>query len=344
MRMKNFCFLILLTAMLFSGTACVNLGSLLQDGTRGKDLALETLTPAKSPWTRDKVLLLPLEGTLDSGANTSGLFGHTSALVRTKEILDRAEKDPSIHTVLLRINSPGGTVTASDLLYQELLKFKKKTGKKIVVMSMDMTASGGYYAAMAGDVIYAHPTSIVGSIGVIAFFPNIHRLGEKLGVDLRVVKTGAHKDIGSFWRDLTPEDQQILQGVIDSMQQRFLSVVRAGRPHMTSETLQTISDGRIFTAAQAKELGMVDEIGYLDDAFAASKRIAGMHDAALVTYTAPYGYKGNYYATAAEVHPEAQQTAPQTGTEINLFRMDGSGLFGAQNSAMAPFYYLWTAN
>jgi len=342
MRLRVLLQLLLLAGMFLCETACLSSSYLFQSEPRGKDLTLETLVDAKSPWTRDKVLLLPLEGALDSGPRTSGFFAHSSVLVRTKEVLDRAAKDPSIKVVLLRINSPGGTVTASDLLHEELIKFKKKTGKKIVVITMDMAASGGYYAAMAADVIYAHPTSVVGSIGVIAFFPNIHKLGEKIGVDLRVVKTGAHKDIGSFWRDFTPEDQQILQGIIDSMQQRFLSVVHEGRPNMTTETLQAVSDGRVFTAAQAKQLGLVDEVGYLDDAFEACKGIAFLKDASLVSYRGPAQYKGNYYATAPDVLSDDKQPQGAASTEINLFRLDGSAVFGAQNPAMAPFFYLWT--
>jgi protease-4 len=343
MRLKILLHIALLTAILLCGTGCFSSIYLMQRDPGAKDLVLETVVEAKSPWTRDKVLLLPLEGSLDAGPRTSGIFARSSALVRTKDMLDRAAKDPTIRTVLLRINSPGGTVTASDLLHEELVKFKKKTGKKIVVITMDMAASGGYYAAMAGDVIYAHPTSVVGSIGVIAFFPNVHRLGEKIGVDLRVVKTGAHKDIGSFWRDITPEDQQILQGIIDSMQQRFLNVVREGRPHMSSETLQAVSDGRVFTAAQAKAVGLVDEIGYLDDAFEASKGIAFLRDAALVTYRGPGAYKGNYYAAASDLLGDDKQAQTQSaGTEINLLRLDGGAVFGTQNPAMCPFFYLWT--
>lgn len=328
---------------LLSMTGCFNTIYLLNREPRAKELVLESLVEPKGVFTTNKVLLLPVDGMLESAPRTTGMFSHVSALVRLKEQLGRAEKDPTIRAVILRVNSPGGTVTASDLMYQELAKFKKKTNKKIVVMMMDVAASGGYYISMVGDQIYALPTAITGSIGVVAFFPSLHKLGEKIGVDLRVIKTGAQKDTGSFWRDFTPEDQRILQGIVESMQQRFLSVVREGRPHLTSDTLKTAGDGRVFTAPQAKELGLIDEIGYLDDAFEAAKGLALVEDAALVTYRGPADYKGNYYAEAPiqQVGASAAPPAEQARTEFNLLRVDAGKAFGSQESTVSPFLYLW---
>lgn len=329
---------ILLTLTLCSGCVVnLNMGGYLNDR---ENLVLETLEKPKGFFVHDKVLLITLDGIISAGPTTSkGAFGaqRVSMLVKLKDMLDRAEKNTLIKSVLIKINSPGGGVTASDLIYHEIITFKERSHKPVVVICMDVAASGGYYVAMAADHVVMHPTTVTGSIGVIAVFPKAKSLGDKIGLDMRVIKSGKMKDIGSLWRDFEPEEQQVLQQMIDTMYEHFLDVVQAGRPRLDREVIRELADGRIYTAQQALEHGLADEIGYVDDAFTAAQRKAGLSDAALVAYKSRYGYRGHYYAKAPSGLP--RQTTNNT-TQINLLNLDlGIGQSAWQNGG--PFHYLW---
>jgi protease-4 len=294
-------------------------------------MTLETLIEPERFWTTDKVLLVGIDGVLSSAPDEGGLFAKPSTLVQLKDVLKKAEEKESIRALLVRVNSPGGSVTASDLAYRELQRFKEKTGKKIVVIFMGVGASGGYYAAMAADAVFAHPTSVTGSIGVIAMFPELSELGRKIGFDMRVIKSGPLKDIGSMWRGFDEGEREVLQETIDSMYARFLDVVRRGRPNLDAETIRKLADGRVFEAAKAKEVGLIDEVGYIDDAFAAAKELANVADASLVTYRPPFDYRGHYYASPPPSSPVA---SPQ----VNLLNVDLDGVLPPNEG---PFYYLW---
>jgi protease-4 len=347
-------------------TGCISLS--MAQPKRSPTMALETLVPAQHFGTNDKVLLVGLDGLLTAAPDTGGFLSGPSTLERLRDVLDHAEKDPSIRAILLRIDSPGGSVAASDLIHHELVAFKKKTKCKIVAVCMGMAASGGYYSAMAADAIYVHPTSIVGSIGVIGLFPNLAGLSGKIGVDVRVVKSGEFKDMGSMWRPFSDPDRAILQGMIDSMFERFVTVVREGRPKLDEATVRRLADGRIYTAQEAVTLGLVDAMGYMDDAFAAARKAAGLSDAALVAYARPGQYVGHYYAETGSLAPRAgAEGATGSGTagsgmtgsgtansgaagaagataapQIHLFDLNlGGGAWSALPKAEGPFYYLW---
>jgi protease-4 len=321
---------ILLTALLLAG--CLTLPM----ARRSERMVLETLIPSKSAWTAKKVLLVSVDGAIDDNPE-GGLFSEPSAVVKVKDALKRAEKDPTIRTILLRVNSPGGTVTASDILYTELKRFKERTGKKIVAVFMDVAASGGYYAAMCADRIVAHPTTVTGSIGVIATLPNLQGLSEKIGVEVRVIKSGNLKDMGSLWRGMSSQERELFQGLINSMYERFLAVVKEGRPKLDAQTIRNLADGRVYMAQEALEKGLVDEIGYIEDAFETAKSVAGIGDASLVTYTYPFGYRGNYYASAGMGSMRSKFPAPAP-TQINLLNLDLKAPF---SNFRAPLYYLW---
>jgi protease IV len=302
---------------------------------RGPEMVLETLIPAESRWNDDKVLLLAIDGMLSARADRGGWVSRPGTLVLVKDVLQRAEKDPSIRAVVLRIDSPGGSVTASDLIYTEIKAFKERTGKKVVAACMGVAASGGYYVAMAGDRVLVHPTTVTGSIGVIGLFPDLAGLSGKFGFDMRVVKSGEHKDMGSMWRPFSEEERGIFQAMIDEMYERFLSVIVEGRPKLAADTIRRLADGRVYTAKQAVGLGLADEIGYLDDAFARAKQLAGLPDAALVTYKRPYSYRGHYYASSQSAEP-ARAAQP---TEFNLLHLDLTP--SAAFPEGGPFHYLW---
>lgn len=190
----------------------------------------------------------------------SGLISESGPVI---EQLKRFGKDDSVKAIVLRIDSPGGGVGPSQEIYEEV---KKVRAKKPVLASMGaLAASGGYYIACAAQRVYANPGTMTGSIGVIMPFMNVKDLVEKIGVKGMTVKSGTFKDIGSPLRDMTPLERELLQGVVDNVHLQFVNAVADGRNLDRQDVLQ-IADGRIFTGEQAKELGLIDVLGNLEDA------------------------------------------------------------------------------
>jgi protease-4 len=216
---------------------------------------------------KDKILVIPIEGVISDENSSSSFFGSSveSPVARIKETLKFAERDPDIKGVLLKINSPGGTVTASDIIYQEILRFKARKNIPVFSAFMDTAASGAYYIAMSSDAIGAHPTTVTGSVGVIMQGFNFKEGMDKLGVKDQSITSGPNKAIGSPFSEQTPEQRKILQSIIDNLFERFFQIVKKGRPNVSEAKLKELCDGRIFTADQAKKDGMIDFIGYFDD-------------------------------------------------------------------------------
>ncbi|GMV49303.1 MAG: putative signal peptide peptidase SppA [Nitrospirae bacterium] len=247
---------------------------------------------------KDKVLLIDLSGVISS-ENKDGFYSSPGMLATVKEELERAAKDERVKAVVLRINSPGGTVTASDILYHEVKTFKAARKVPVVASIMDVGASGGYYIASVADAVFAHPSSVTGSIGVIMMTVNAKGLLEKVGVETNAVTSGPRKDMGSPFRAMLPEERTIFQSVIDAFYQRFLQVVQEGRPGLSADQVRKLADGRIYSGEQAKAAGLVDEIGYLDDAIELAKQKAGLAEARVVTYRRPGEYQNNVYSRLA---------------------------------------------
>jgi protease-4 len=185
--------------------------------------------------------------------------------------LKKFRKDDRIKAIILRIESPGGSVAASQEIYREVVKTVPR--KKVVVSMGNVAASGGYYVAAAADRIVANPGTLTGSIGVIMRFSNIQDLLQKIGVSQEVVKTGPYKDVGSPVRKMKPEERQLLEGVIQNVYRQFVAAIVTSRRLPRAE-VEKIADGRIFTGEQAKELGLVDELGSFEDAVDTAKRLA----------------------------------------------------------------------
>ncbi|MDD2902935.1 MAG: signal peptide peptidase SppA [Syntrophales bacterium] len=250
-----------------------------------------------SGFGRDKILLVDVSGMIVE-SRPRGLLSLLSTVTtpdRIKEVLDKAAQDSHIKAVVLRINSPGGTVSASDIIHHELMKYKKETGVPVVACLMGLATSGGYYLAQAGDTIVANPSGITGSIGVLAMKLNVKGLMDKVGVEGEMVKSGKWKDFWSPFRPATPEEKQMMQGVINSYYQGFVDVVAQGRK-MDLKEVRRVADGRIYTASQAKDLGLVDTLGYLDDAIDLAKKKAGLEEAKVVRYQRPDSYRPNIYS------------------------------------------------
>jgi protease-4 len=275
----------------------------------------------------EKILVVECSGILSENP-TGGSFGQSESVVaRIKEELTLAAEDDKIKALLLRINSPGGTVTAADMLYHEITEFKSKRKIPVVAVIMDVGASGGYYVAAAADRIIAHPTSVTGSVGVIMLRVNAEGLLQKIGVETAAIKSGAKKDIGSPFRPMAEDERALFQGMIDGFQSRFLEVVSKGRRSLPAESLKLVADGRVLTGPQALKLGLVDQIGYLDDGLATAKQAAGIADARVVVYARPGAYKHNIYS---EMQGQGSLEA--------LARLD---LMGLVRGSTPQFLYLW---
>lgn len=214
----------------------------------------------------DKILVIPIAGVISEESSDSFLGLREESMVsQIVSILQKAEEDDDIKGIILKIDSPGGTVTASDIIYKELLKYKNQSEVPIVSLYMDVAASGAYYISMATDHIMAHPTTVTGSIGVIMSNLNVKGGLEKLGIKDTSITSGRNKSIGSPLRDMTGEQQQILQSIVDDLYGRFFTIVDKGRPKLNATSLRPLCDGRIYTAKQAKQNGLIDSIGYFQD-------------------------------------------------------------------------------
>jgi protease-4 len=246
---------------------------------------------------KDKVLLLDLSGIIMSGEPGPSFAERKKPglIARMREALDRARRDKNVKAVVLRINSPGGGATASDTLYHELRKFKQETGVKIVAHIMDVGASGAYYAALAADAITAQPTSATGSIGVIMYLVDVTGLMQKVGVQTVEIASAEKKGIGSPFKALSPDERKIFQDFIDSLYGRFTRLVAEERK-MTPDAVRKMADGRIFTSAEAKAGGLIDGIGYLEDAIELAMKQANLSQAEVVTYFRPGEYRANVYS------------------------------------------------
>lgn len=267
----------------------------------------------------DKVLILDISGIIMAGDSGTALGGRAKPglLPRVREALDRARKDHHVKAVVLRISSPGGGVTASDMLYQELKRFRRETGKILIAHITEVGASGAYYAALAADAITAQPTSVTGSIGVIMYRMDATSLLQKIGIQAAEISSGEKKSLGSPFRPLSDEDRRLFQGFIDSLFTRFTDLVAAERK-LAPDAVKKAADGRIMTSREAQTLGLIDGIGYLDDAVETAKKKAGLSEATVVLYVRPGDYRTTIYS--------------QSLINIDL---------GGFTEAGAQFLYLW---
>ncbi len=251
---------------------------------------------SRDAWhAKDKIALIDVSGTI---ANESGfkLWGEDDNPVSLLfEQLDAARRDRHVKGVLLRINSPGGTVAASELMHDEITHFRK-SGKPVVAVMMDMATSGGYYIACACDEIVAQPSTITGSIGVIMQTVDLSGTMELVGVRTDAIASGAMKDAGSPFRRMKPEERELFQHVIDEMHDRFVDVVVDGRSALDEEAVRRLADGRIYTATQALDKRLIDRIATLRETIGSLKKRVGSDKIRLVAYTRPPGYRPNYYA------------------------------------------------
>jgi protease-4 len=250
-----------------------------------------------------KIALVDIDGVISDQAEDQQLFEppEESMLARVREQLDHARKDAEVKALLLRIDSPGGSVTGSDILHQEVMRFKRDRQVPVVAHFMGVAASGGYYVAMAADEVIAQPTTVTGSIGVIFLGLNLSGLMKKIGVTDQTLTAGDAKDAGSWLRPMKPAERAQLQSVLDDMHARFKKVVLAGRPQLDAKRVDALADGRIYSADQALANGLVDAVGDLEQAVAAARKRAGLGSARVVVYHRPREYRKNLYTEAPAI-------------------------------------------
>ncbi|MCE7972862.1 MAG: signal peptide peptidase SppA [Leptolyngbya sp. PLA1] len=276
-----------------------------------------------------RVAVIEVRGLIMDGRTPGLIMDGPNPVDRFAAQLTLAERDPAVKAVIVRITSPGGTVTASHIMHEELRRFSRVTGKPVVASIGEVGASGGYYLALGADTIMAEPTSITGSIGVIMPTVNVSEGLAMIGIRSRSITSGPNKDLANPMEPMRDAQYAVLQSMVDEMYARFRGLVVARRPGLSSGNLDMATDGRVFMGERAKELGLVDELGGLREAFARAKTLAGLERATLVKYADPATPPRSIYSAAGE--PER---------EINLVQLKvGTGPLGA--SGTAPFYYLW---
>jgi protease-4 len=324
-----------LLCLLFVG-GCGMPSLLITPVSNSNALTEEVVQPGKG-FFQSKVAIIEVEGVL-ANARTGGLLKPTeNSLSLFTQQLNEAAHDPDVKAVVLRVNSPGGTVSCADAMYQLVQRFKKKTGKPVVASIQEIGASGAFYVSCAADKIYAQPTSLVGSIGVI--FEGMDFVGtlDKLGIHSYDIKSGSLKDMGSPFKSLEPREQAIMQAMIEEYFAGFIGVVRDNRPvnekpadHLSDydkDTYAGIFSGRVFSGKEALSLGLIDDTGLLEDAIGAAKKLADVPDAQVIMYRRPYGYGGSIYA---------ESTSPAPKSDVTHLELPGSDEF-----LPGGFYYLW---
>lgn len=286
-----------------------------------------------------KVAMIPVSGFI-ADVRTPGLLGAgpnpVDEFVRRLQI---AENDPNVRAVILRINSPGGTVTGSDIMYREARAFAERTGKPIVASMGEITTSGGYYLALATDRLIAEPTTVTGSVGVIMQTMNFSGGLAKLGITARAVKSGPNKDMANPFEPMDEDHYEILQGMIDDYYDRFRGLVVERRPGLSDAEVGAATDGRVFTGVQALDIGLIDQTGGVRDAFDEAKSLAQLTTARLVAYVEPGFDPASPYAVQSGDSIGAEANA-NSGTQINLMQINLAQELSTMGAG-ASFYYLW---
>jgi len=229
-----------------------------------------------------KIAVLSVAGTIGPGDPIpSSTSSTTPELLRDQ--LRQATEDQSVRAVILEVNSPGGSVVPTDQMHESIQDFKETTGKPVVVSMGQTAASGGYYIATAADQIVAHPNTLTGSLGVIFSYLNFAEAADEFGIEPEVVKSGPYKDIGSFTREPTEEELEILQAYVDEGYDQFVEVIVEGRG-LPDEEVRELADGRVYSGLQAEALGLVDDLGDLERAAEIAGELAGVEEATVVRY------------------------------------------------------------
>jgi protease-4 len=241
----------------------------------------------KGMFVFDKIVVIDVDGVMYNRQQSSFMNQGYNPVSTFLEKLDKAAADKNVKAVVIRLNSPGGSVAATDIMYHSLVEFKKKTGKPVIASMMDMACSGAYYLACGCDGIIAQPSCVTGSIGTIMQTFSVAGTMEKIGVKTVAIKSGKMKDMASPLHDIRKEEQELLQGIINDFYEQFLDVVKNGREGVDKNRLRELADGRVFTANQALQENLIDRIGYTSDGVKWAKEMASIDKSRTVIYHRP---------------------------------------------------------
>jgi len=296
--------------------SCVGTGYLMMS-------SLGQVAPGTQPaalGTGDAVAVLRLDGAISDAP--SGYLSTQQGITpqRVSDLLAQADADPAIKAVVVRVNSPGGSVVASDEIYHMLLDFEKP----VVFWMGGMAASGGYYISCGADYVFAHPDTLTGSIGVISQFVNAEELLDEIGVDAVIITSGPRKDMGSLFREMTEEEQAIWQEVIDEVYDGFVELVAQARD-LPVEDVRELADGRVYTGRQAEDLGLVDAVGVSEDAISKAAELGGIEGEPRVIEleTTPTFLEALYGFQARSAIPTLEEVLSWAGAPSLEFRLVG---------------------
>jgi protease-4 len=330
--MKNTTPFLLLACCAALAAGCGDSGGILIRSVPVDQRLKETVVQTDGGWISAKVALIDVDG-LMINRRTGGWFvageNPVSLLV---EKLDKAKGDGNVKAVVLRINSPGGTVQASEAMHEALKRFRKDSGKPVIACITDVGASGAYYLACGADEIICQPSSITGSIGVVVQTLSFAGTMKMLGISSDAITSGPLKVMGSPLKDLTQEERKVFQAMVDEFYDRFVAVVAEGRKPLSAEKARALADGRVYTGRQALKLGLVDKLGDLQPAIADAKKAADVEKVKVVMYHRPLGYRANVYSSLA---------APTPAMQINLLNLQGGELMLLRRPS---FLYLWSTD
>lgn len=297
-------------------------------GSAGNQTLLVKVVESDGRFVNHRVAIVDVTGLIINAVKPRLLQAGENPVSVLHEKLNTAASDDRVKAVILRLNSPGGGVTASDMMYRQIHRFRQQTNKPVVALMMDVAASGAYYLACASDRIITYPTAVTGSIGVLIQHISVHDGLNRIGVRTEAITSGSNKNVGSPFAKMTNEHRAVLGELVEDFYSRFVEVVRQARPGIPSDQLDRVTDGRVLSGDDAVELGLADATGDLLDAFDEAKRLAGIDRAKLILYHRPLDYVGSPYATAGV-----------SSTEINLVQLN-LGDLGLLNNT-SGFYYLW---
>ena len=245
--------------------------------------------------SKDKILVVEVLGIITTTSMRDSFMTKQGTLERIDGVLEMAKEDKSIKGIVLRIDSPGGGVTASDLVFREIKEFKGKAKVPVVACITGQGTSGAYMVALSADRIVALPSAVVGNIGVLMPSVSLEGLMDKLGIKNQTLTSGKHKDSGTFLRDMNKDDKAILEGIVNEFSQDFLAKVKANRP-VKPEDISVFQDGRVMTASVGMKHNLIDQVGYYEDAMKTMESLSKTTEPTVVVYRRKGENKGGFYS------------------------------------------------
>lgn len=288
------------------------------------------VSPVRSGNVPARVAVVEVDGLLLNEAPTGPYSAGENPVAAFRERLDAIEQDPSIRAVVVRINSPGGSVTACDIMAEDLRRFRERTGLPVVSCLMDLGTSGAYYLAIGGDRVVAHPTTVTGGIGALINRYNLQDAMAQFNIIAEPITSGPLVNMGNVAEPLPPEAEELLRSMADDFASRFRDRVALRRPRMGGDDLEELNDGRVLPAGEALARGLIDRLGYLDDAIAEAEQLAGFSGGAaaeVVLLKRPGDPARSVYAVT-----------PNRPIQGELFPISYPGLDRAK---LPTFLYVW---